>query len=126
MPSDDALVTPLVVRLTEFMVKEGLIVDKERNRIGLCIEEACRNAVHHGNRRDFKKPVRIKIYLNDLNWSIRVDDEGKGFDLSKVPSPVSEHGMWGERGRGLSLIALSMDKVVYYRNGSTLVMSKEL
>ncbi len=126
IPSEDALVTPLVVRLAEFLVKEGLIVEKERNRIGLCIEEACLNAVAHGNKRDFKKLVRVKIYLNDLSWSIRVDDEGNGFDLSKVPSPVSEHGMWGERGRGLSLISLYMDKVVYYHNGSTLVMSKEL
>lgn len=125
-PSDEALVTPMVVRVMESLVKDGIVTEDHRNRVGLCLEEAIRNAVLHGNRQNFKQMVRILVYLDELKWSIRVDDEGEGFDLGSVPSPLGDDAVWGEGGRGLSLMAIYMDRISFYRDGRTLVMTRFL
>ncbi len=125
-PSDEALVTPTLVRIMEFMVQEGLVVEDQRNQVGMCIEEALQNAVLHGNQGDFRKFVKAVIYLDDVQWAMRIDDEGEGFELGDVPDPREEEGLWGESGRGLSLMSLYMDEVKFYRDGKTLVIIKHL
>lgn len=125
-PSDEALVTPTVVRIMEFMVQEGLVVEDRRNQVGMCVEEALQNAVVHGNQQDFRKFVRAVIYLDDTQWTMRIDDQGEGFELGDVPDPREGEGLWGESGRGLSLMSLYMDEVKYYRDGRTLVISQHL
>jgi serine/threonine-protein kinase RsbW len=125
-PSDQALVIPMVVRVMDFLVEEGLVSDADRNRVGLCLEEALQNAVVHGNREDFKKTVKLRVFHGTKRWSIQVDDEGDGFRLESVPNPLGDENLWGEGGRGLSLIALYMDDVTYYRSGKTLLMSRNL
>ena len=109
IPSDEALVTPMVVRFMDYLIQEGIVVEANRNRVGLCLEEAIRNAVIHGNKEDFKKMASVKLFLEDTQWSLQVDDDGEGFDLNDVPSPVQDEALWGEGGRGLSLMALYMD-----------------
>jgi serine/threonine-protein kinase RsbW len=126
IPSNEALVSPLVVRVTDFLVDQGLVAKNERNRVGLCVVEALRNAVLHGNKENFKKRVNIRIYLQELQWAIEVEDQGEGFDVTKVPSPLDEDALWGESGRGLSLINMNMDDTKLYRDGRTIVFTRYL
>lgn len=126
IPSDAALVTPLVVRAVEFLKGENLVPPGEESKIALCFEEALQNAVKHGNKGDFKKMVKFQIFLGGNEWGAAVTDEGAGFDLSKIASPVQPEGLWGESGRGVYLMSHYMDRVEYYLGGSTLVMFKHL
>ena len=126
IPSNEALVSPLVVRVTDFMVEQGIVPKNERNRVGLCVVEALRNAVLHGNQEDFKKMVTIRVYLQELQWAIEVEDQGDGYDVSTVASPLDEDALWGESGRGLSLITMNMDDTKLYRDGRTVVFARYL
>jgi len=126
IPSDIALITPLVVRALEFLKSESLIIPGEESRVGLCIEEALQNAVKHGNKGDFRKKVRLQLFLTDTEWGAVVSDEGSGFDLNSVRDPLQSEGVWGESGRGLYLISHFMDRVEYYSDGSTLVLARHL
>lgn len=126
IPSDEALVSSLVVRVTDFLVGEGFISKSERNRVGLCVVEALRNAVMHGNREDFKKLVKVRVYLQGMRWTVEVEDEGKGYDPEEIASPLGEDGMWGESGRGLSLISINSDQTRLFRSGATIVFSRFL
>jgi len=124
IPSDAALVKPLVIRTLDFLQRSGLIGEADQNKVGLCLEEGLMNAVTHGNRNDFRKKVRLGVHAGDREWSILISDEGAGFDPEDIRSPVQENGVWGESGRGLFLIAHYMDRIEYFNGGSTVVMAR--
>ena len=126
IPSEVALVTPLIIRATDFLESEGLLLPEFKSKFQLCIDEALRNAVVHGNKRDFSKKVKLIAFLSDSCWGVRIEDEGRGFAPQKVPDPREEQSLWGESGRGLHLMAHYMDKVDYYLNGRVLVLQKHL
>ncbi|HZN60025.1 MAG TPA: ATP-binding protein [Planctomycetota bacterium] len=125
IPSDPALVMPLVVRTVEFLKSEKLIAPEAESKIALCLEEALQNAVTHGNKRDFKRKVLFQIFRGKNEWGVRVSDEGPGFDMKDVPDPLGSEGVWGESGRGIYLMAHYMDWAEYFNGGNTVVMSNK-
>jgi serine/threonine-protein kinase RsbW len=126
IPSDSALVTPLVIRAVEFLRNEHLIRAEDESKVGLCLEEVLQNAVKHGNKSDFKKKVRFRVFLGETEWGVMVSDEGAGFELSRLRDPLQSEGLWGESGRGLYLISHYMDRVDYFNGGSTVVLASKL
>jgi serine/threonine-protein kinase RsbW len=125
IPSDPALVTPLVVRVLEHLKEEALVDARLANRVALCLEEALQNAVLHGNQLRFEKKVRLRIHLSDGVWHCVVSDEGAGFDPGSLKDPIDPESIWGEHGRGIYLIGHYMDRVEYFDGGSTVVMTKK-
>lgn len=126
IPSDVALVHPLVVRVIESLRGQPFFPSKEESRIALCIEEALSNAVVHGNRKDFTKKVKLQVFLDKTEWRILVQDGGQGFDPEKLPDPLRPDSLWKESGRGIYLITHFIDRVEYFANGSTIVMTENL
>jgi serine/threonine-protein kinase RsbW len=75
--------------------------------IRLCLEEALVNAVVHGNGNQSERKVVIAIEEDGDHCSIKIKDEGKGFNPEKVIMPdCTELG-----GRGVCLIKEFMDEV---------------
>ncbi|MFN0060816.1 MAG: ATP-binding protein [Planctomycetota bacterium] len=126
IPSDPALVTPLVVRLVQRLEAEGLIDKSKVNKTKLCLDEAITNAVVHGNQSDFSKLVHIWLFSDESSWGILIKDEGKGFDFKKVSERKPEENLWDENGRGLPLLDLYMDECSYYDGGATLLLRQYL
>jgi serine/threonine-protein kinase RsbW len=126
MPSDPALVAPVVVRIMECLKKESMVLPDDENKVGMCLEEALMNGVIHGNRRDFQKKVRVRVFMGESEWGFVVSDEGAGFDPSKVRSPLQSDTLWGETGRGLYLISHYMDRMAFYGGGNSVVMARHL
>lgn len=128
IPSDQALVTPLVVRLVARLDAEGYLCDSTRMKVKLCFDEAITNGVKHGNQEDFSKVVRVRLFRDDVHWGVCVEDEGDGFRIEDLPltNETPEESLWRENGRGLPLMALYMDECVYYDGGRTLVMKQLL
>ena len=88
------------------------------------LDEAMVNAVVHGNDSDPEKNVTVQIFSSKTELTIWVNDEGTGFQDSDVPSSKDSDALSREHGRGVELIHYYMDKVIYYCEGSVLVMSK--
>ena len=75
--------------------------------IRLCIEEALVNAVVHGNKNHPERRVYIEIVEDEDRCTIRVKDEGSGFDPTKISMPdCNQLG-----GRGVCLIKHYMEDV---------------
>jgi len=94
--------------------------------INLVLTEAMINAIKHANAGDPEKTVHISIVLLDDELTIRVFDEGQGFDINTIPQPNFEE--LEEGGRGIFIIRSIMD-TVYYRKvngGNVLEMCKSL
>ncbi len=94
--------------------------------IRLCVEEAVRNAIVHGNRSDKKLLVRIAFLIRDDKLIMEVEDEGKGFDYEKLADPTEGDNILKNSGRGVFLIRRLMDEVVFNESGNKIRMVKYL
>jgi serine/threonine-protein kinase RsbW len=94
--------------------------------IKLCIEEAVRNAIVHGNHSDRRLAVRIVYGVEDSRLVIEVEDAGAGFDHRAAPDPTTMAHLMKNSGRGVYLIKKLMDKVDYNDAGNKITMVKNL
>ncbi len=79
--------------------------------ISMAVREAVINAIKHGNREDRQKRVEIQYAFNHDGLSVRVTDQGSGFDLSQVPNPLDPENLLKPTGRGIFYMKAFMDEV---------------
>jgi len=95
-----------------FSIELGL--DQEKiNGLLLAITEATTNAIIHGNKNNKLKLVRIYVYVEDSKLTVKIKDEGKGFDPTTVPDPTDPENLLKDSGRGLYLMRVYMDSLTY-------------
>lgn len=95
-----------------FSVELGL--DQEKiNGLLLAVTEATTNAIIHGNKNNQLKMVRIYVFVEGSTVTIKIKDEGKGFDPSMVPDPTDPENLLKDSGRGLYLMRVYMDGLTY-------------
>ena len=106
--------------------------EDERHRIGMAVRECMVNAVVHGNRYNRNKTVHIGVNVEmperpeqarddgtrpgqgtdkaiGTRLTIRITDQGDGFELQEVPDPLQENNLLRHSGRGLFLMGAFMD-----------------
>jgi CheY-like chemotaxis protein/anti-sigma regulatory factor (Ser/Thr protein kinase) len=123
--------------------------DSSRLQIGMALNEALTNAMHHGNlevpstlrvddesdyyflirQRQKSLPycdrrVRVQFETSPEQIQIEISDEGPGFNPEAVPDPRSPANLEKLSGRGLLLIRTFMDEVRFADKGSRIVMIK--
>ncbi|MDH5270020.1 MAG: ATP-binding protein, partial [Candidatus Krumholzibacteria bacterium] len=123
--------------------------DTELFQIGTALAEALSNAIDHGNleldsaireqgadvyaelrqQRATQDPyrdrrVRVTETLRPDVVQYRVQDEGKGFDVSCVPDPLHPDCLLKVSGRGLLLLRTFMDDVTFNATGSEVTMTR--
>jgi len=79
----------------------------------LAITEASTNAIIHANKGDENKLVTIDVTKDDKQLTIRVKDQGKGFDPSKIPDPTETDNLLKDSGRGIYLMRVYMDDLKF-------------
>jgi serine/threonine-protein kinase RsbW len=103
--------------------------EDDLHKIGMAVREALVNAVVHGNRYSAQKKVHFLIVQDSASLTIRIGDEGKGFDLTRVPDPLAEENLLKESGRGILLIQAFVDEFQVRRlhpQGTEVTMVKYL
>jgi serine/threonine-protein kinase RsbW len=85
--------------------------EDEVMKIALAVRESMVNAVVHGNRYSAHKKVGLAVILNGTRLTVRVTDQGEGFDLEHLPDPLAEGNLLRTSGRGIFLIRSFMDEV---------------
>jgi len=79
-------------------------------KIGMAVRESMVNAVVHGNRYNANKKVRFSVASNRERFTVRIADEGDGFDFSHLPDPLSQENLTRASGRGIFLVRSFMDE----------------
>ena len=100
--------------------------EDQRYRITLATREAAANAVLHGNANDPSKELTVSLDATAEALSIRIADQGSGFDPAAVPDPLMPENVHKGSGRGIFLIRAFMDDV-YFRKlepGTEIVLVK--
>ena len=93
------------------------------------LREALANAIRHGNKQDPSRKIRIDLGIADRVVTIRVEDEGQGFDPATIPDPTEPQNLLRPSGRGIFYMRQFMNRVDFDRasNGGTAVtMVREL
>jgi serine/threonine-protein kinase RsbW len=75
------------------------------------LREALANAILHGNRQDSSRVVRVAFAINQQTLTIRVEDEGEGFNPADVPDPTDPENLLRPSGRGIFYMKQFMDSV---------------
>jgi serine/threonine-protein kinase RsbW len=100
----------------------------ELQEIAMAVREATINAVIHGNANDPTKTVDLTLERKPGRLEITVRDQGKGFNIDRVPDPLAPENLLKQSGRGIFLIRTYMDEV-RFRNlapGTEMVLIKRV
>ncbi len=151
LENDISLIPPLVGYLQTCVALAGLCDDSERLRIGVALEEALLNAIHHGNLevsselreiedgaayfhlaedRSRQAPymhrrVRVEANVTRQVAKFVVRDEGPGFDPESLPDPTDPANLERPCGRGVAMMRFIMDEVHFNAGGTEVVMIKQ-
>ena len=120
-----------VTKVEHFLEKVGrhLHLDDVRyNRLLVAATEAVNNSIIHGNQRDARKKVVVTCEVNHAALIVRVHDEGRGVDTTKLPNPLAEENLLRENGRGVFLMQSMMDTVEFDKtpDGAEVIMKMGL
>lgn len=146
LDNDLGLIGPLIENLQTALPSWS---DKDRLQIGMAIDEALVNAMHHGNlevnsdlrdtdeemyyqqikQRRSEKPfcdrrVSVQAEFSSQHVCIQISDEGPGFDPSKIEDPTTDDNVQRIGGRGLFLIRAFMSHVSHNGSGNQITMTK--
>jgi serine/threonine-protein kinase RsbW len=130
MPTDFIIELPNDLRAIEgavdYLIERGHEVgfNHERLRLNLRVglTEALANAMLYGNSRDPRKHVRVEAQVTPGVLTVRVIDEGRGFNPAKVSDPTLPRNRKRAGGRGIFLIRKLMDRVEFNECGNAITM----
>lgn len=149
LENDAELLVPLISYIQVGVAQMGICEDADLPRLGVALQEALTNALYHGNleidsrlreqdRKAFLEEVktrrsqspykdrqiwvRIKLARNRAAFVIR--DDGPGFDLAAIPDPTHLPNLERSSGRGIFLMRIFMDRVVYNPAGNAVTLVK--
>ncbi|HTX18814.1 MAG TPA: ATP-binding protein [Bacteroidota bacterium] len=113
-------------RVEQFLLKINSSLKFSDERFGtllVIVTEAVNNAIIHGNKRNAAKKVVVTGTVAGHLLTIRVKDEGKGFDPHRVPNPIDEGNLLRDSGRGVFLMRQLAEKVHYNTSGNEVTLT---
>lgn len=150
LESDPDMVPNLVSHAELLLGQMGLFDDADRMGVGVAVHEAAVNAIVHGNlevssdlkaggweayhgaiaaRR--KQPPfstrRVTVVMRverRAEFSVRITDQGPGFDVSALPDPTDPENILKGCGRGMLMIRSFFDDVAHNATGNEITMTK--
>lgn len=147
--NDLALISALVNKLQQMIIRMGICGQSERVQVGIALEEALVNAYYHGNlevgtqlreddhhafyamakQRTQQPPykdrrIRVRVKMTRDRAEFTISDEGRGFDPAALPDPTDAANLEKPGGRGVMLMQSFADEVVYSDKGNEVTLIK--
>jgi serine/threonine-protein kinase RsbW len=105
----------LVQMVGDHVARQIGLDDDTIHWINVAVRESVINAIKHGNQNDTRKRVFVefeRIAATDMSeLTIRVRDQGDGFDPEMLADPLAPENILKSSGRGIFLIRNFMDDV---------------
>ncbi|MBV6446167.1 MAG: ATP-binding protein [Ignavibacteriales bacterium] len=100
----------------EFIIQitEDLNIDEDKlYGILLSVSEATTNAIVHANKKDPAKVVLVSVTVENNILTVKVKDQGPGFNPVAVPDPTKPENLLKDSGRGLFLMRIYAKSLTY-------------
>src|ERR687894_1443772 len=88
LPNDLRAIERAVSYLTDRAQESGFNGERLRLNLRVGLTEALANAMLYGNSRDPRKRVRVDAQVTEGVLTIRVTDEGRGFNPAAISDPT--------------------------------------
>lgn len=149
LDNDDTRARAVIIYLRQDLSRMNLCDPTMVMRVGIALDEALSNAIHHGNlemdsdlrqvdeqgyrallelRRTMRpyceRRVEVTARLTHERAVYTIRDEGRGFDPRTLPDPTDPTNLEKTSGRGLLLIRTFMDEVHHNDRGTEITMIK--
>ncbi len=112
----------LVERLIEDVCDVYNVHEDVYGNMLIAVTEAVNNAIHHGNKDNIEKVVKIGFESNNNKLIFSVTDEGPGFDYLGLPDPTDPANIDKPSGRGVFLMKHLADTIEFENNGSQVLL----
>lgn len=122
VPADLSLIEEAVDLVARHCLASGLPPRRARFNLRIALCEALANAIVYGNAADPTTAVAVDVSLSDNALTLRVADEGPGFDPATIPEPCLPECLDATGGRGLFLIRQLVDQVYFNDRGNQICM----
>jgi serine/threonine-protein kinase RsbW len=104
--------------VSDHVCKEIGLDDDSIHWVSVAVRESVANAIKHGNQNEHTKKVFVEFdgtFGTVPELTIRVRDQGAGFDPENVADPLAPENLLKGSGRGIFLIRSFMDEMVLQR-----------
>src|SRR5688572_12742605 len=112
----------LVERLIEDVCQIYNVNEDCYGNMLIAVTEAVNNAIHHGNKGNPEKTVKIGFESINNKLVFSVVDEGPGFDYIGLPDPTDPANIDKPSGRGVFLMKHLADSIEFETNGSKVLL----
>ena len=92
----------------------------------LSLDECVNNAFRHGHHGDSRRQITVSYLIESNRCTMKVRDQGPGFDFGLIPDPTLEENLLQPGGRGVFLTLKMMDEVSFNDVGNEVTMVKYL
>lgn len=116
---------PAVEAMAHSLARALSFDEQGANEIAAAVVEGAMNALQHGNQKDISKNIFFAAIVEPNRLTIKIKDEGDGFDLEKVEDPREGDRIWKDSGRGILIMRYYMDSVSYDPSGVELTLVKK-
>jgi serine/threonine-protein kinase RsbW len=108
------------VQLASDRIGQMVGLDEESiHWIGVAVRESVINAITHGNREDPGKLVIVEFRFGPraapTELTVRVIDQGDGFEPERIGDPLAPENVLKSSGRGIFFMRSFMDDLVFRR-----------
>jgi serine/threonine-protein kinase RsbW len=92
--------------------------------LAIAVTEVVANAIFHGNKEDQNKKVTVTFSIAGDELTVRITDEGYGFDVKSIRDPLDPKNLLKESGRGIFLVRNLVDEVDFKpsKKGTTVIL----
>jgi serine/threonine-protein kinase RsbW len=112
----------LVERLIEDVCQVYGVNEDSYGNMLIAVTEAVNNAIHHGNKDDLDKFVRIGFESEGNKLTFSITDEGPGFDYANLPDPTDPANIDKVSGRGVFLMQNLSDSIQFEQEGRRVLL----
>jgi len=123
VPSDLGMVGDAVELVATHLPPGTLSPRRISFNLRTALAEALGNAIRYGNGEDPDRMVRVYVELRRDFVRIHIDDDGQGFDSSRLPDPTHPDNLEREYGRGLFVIRHLVDDVAFNEKGNGICLT---
>jgi len=102
------------------MEEHSVFTKRDVFGVRLSLEEAFLNGIKHGNRQNGKKVVTARGHIGPERVWVSIEDQGDGFDPTKLPDPTDPQNLIKPSGRGVMLMCAFLSAVIFNKKGNKL------
>jgi serine/threonine-protein kinase RsbW len=123
VPSDLGMVGDAVELVATHLPPGTLSPRRISFNLRTALAEALGNAIRYGNGEDPDRVVRVYVELRRDFVRIHIDDDGQGFDSTRLPDPTHPDNLERDYGRGLFVIRHLVDDVAFNEKGNGICLT---